>query len=59
MPFGFFTIERWVAGKRGGKSRWVTIAHVDARRSLSDALAEIETRGKPGFFRVVQTQRVV
>jgi hypothetical protein len=53
MPHGFFTIEQW------RNKEWVAVCHLDASRSVSDALKELEGRGKPGFFRVVQTQRMI
>ena len=58
MPHGFFTIEKWTTDN-GTEARWVAVAHLDACYSLSDALAEIEKWDRPGFFRVVQTQRVI
>jgi hypothetical protein len=33
--------------------------HLDAGASLTDALDSIARRDKPGFFRVIQTQRQV
>jgi hypothetical protein len=59
MPFGYFTIERLKSANGGGEPQWVTVAHVHAHQSLSDALAEIERRGKAGYFRVTQMQRVI
>ena len=59
MPYGSFTIEQWKPRKRRGKPEWITVAHIDARQSLSDALRLIEDRGRPGFFRVIQTQRQI
>jgi hypothetical protein len=53
MPSGFFTIEQW------RNKRWVTVSHLSGRQKLTTALAEIERRARPGFFRVVQTQRMV
>jgi hypothetical protein len=47
------------ARKRGAKAEWVAVAHVNAGASLSDALRLIEQRDRPGFFRVIQTQRQV
>ena len=55
MPHGFFTIEQW----RGEKEQWVAVCHLDAGQSVSDALAELERRDKPGYFRIVQTQRMI
>ncbi|HTV48238.1 MAG TPA: hypothetical protein VMG59_07325 [Phycisphaerae bacterium] len=59
MPYGFFTIEQWKPRKRRGMSEWITVAHIDACQSLSDAIRRIEERGRPGFFRVIQTQRQI
>jgi hypothetical protein len=59
MPHGFFTIEQWKPKKRSGASAWAAVVHLNADRSLSDALREIERRDQAGFFRVVQTQRQV
>ena len=59
MPHGFYTIEQWKPRKRGGKAQWVVVAHVNAGASLSDVLQRIEQRDRPGFFRVIQTQRQV
>jgi len=59
MPHGFFTIEEWGPAKRGGKSQWTVVCHVSAEHSLSEAINQLEARGEPGFYRVVQTQRMV
>jgi hypothetical protein len=53
MPTGFFTIEQW----RGGQ--WRTVCHLDARTKPTEAYRELEKRGRAGFFRIVQTQRVI
>jgi hypothetical protein len=55
MPFGFFTIERW----HSKKQQWVPVCHLNADGSITKALEELERRGRPGFFRVVQMQRMV
>jgi len=59
MPYGFFTIEQWKPRKRGGAPEWVAVAHLNAGQTLSDAIRAIEERDKPGFFRVIQTQRQI
>ena len=59
MPRGFFSIEQWKPKKRGGASEWIAVVHMNADRSLSDAMNEIERRDEAGFFRIVQTQRQV
>src|SRR5438105_1896182 len=59
MPHGFFSIEQWTPKKRGGASEWVAVVPLNADRSLSDAMNEIERRDEAGFFRIVQSQRQV
>jgi hypothetical protein len=59
MPHGFFTIDEWKSLKRGQPAQWVTVCHVSADKTLTQAIEELEILGKPGFFRVVQTQRMV
>jgi hypothetical protein len=53
MAHGFFTIEQW------RNKRWVTVCHVDGGKSLTEAIQELERRDKAGFFRIVQTQRMI
>ena len=53
MAHGFFTIEQW------RHKKWLTICHLIGHTKLTDALRELERRDKPGFFRVVQMQRMV
>jgi hypothetical protein len=59
MAHGFFTIEQWKPPKRGAKSAWMPVLHLNANHSLSDALRAIEERDQAGFYRVIQTQRFV
>ncbi len=59
MAHGFFTIEQWKPPEPGLKSTWVPILHLNADRSLSDALQAIEGLDQGGFYRVIQTQRQV
>ena len=53
MAHGFFTIEEW------RNKKWVTVCHLNADQSVTDALQELERRDKSGYFRVVQTQRMI
>jgi hypothetical protein len=48
-----------VSPKRGAKSQWVPIRHLNGDHSLSDAMRSIEEAGKPGLYRVIQTQRQI
>ena len=53
MAHGFFTIEEW------RNKKWVTVCHLNADQSVTDALQELERRDKAGYFRIVQTQRMI
>jgi hypothetical protein len=59
MPYGFFTVEKWVRKSPKTRPQWVAICHLEMGHNLSDAIQEIQNRGKPGFFRVIQTQRMI
>jgi len=53
MAQGFFTIEQW------SNKKWVTLCHLNADQSVTGALEELERRDKPGYFRIVRTQRMI
>jgi hypothetical protein len=57
MAHGFFTVEEWKSAESGSEGSWVEVLQLDAYQSLTKAVAELERRGKPGLFRVTQTQR--
>lgn len=59
MPHGFFTFEQWNSASRRKAARWVPIKDFDAYNPLTGVIAWIESEGQPGFFRVVQTQRMI
>src|SRR5438309_9190327 len=59
MPHGFFTIEQWRRPKRGTKRQWTTIRHLEAGHSLSDAIDLLQQMGRPGLYRIAQTQRLI
>ena len=71
MPHGFFTVERFsrLGSSRGTRKatrsgprapgRWIPAKHLDARNTLTSAIEWIEAQGKPGFYRITQTQRMV
>jgi hypothetical protein len=39
--------------------RWLSVQHLDACHTLSDAIAHIEKLDQPGFYRVQQVQRMI
>jgi len=53
MPQGYYTIEQWT------KEEWVAIAHLPFGLSLTAAENALAKLDKPGFYRLVQMQRVI
>jgi len=53
MPQGYYTIEQWK------KPKWVAIAVLPFGLSLTAAEEALAKLGKPGFYRLVQTQRII
>jgi len=53
MPQGYYTIEQWTRGK------WSAVAVLPFGLSLTDAEDQLARRGKPGLYRLVQTQRII
>ena len=58
MPQGYYTIEQWLKA-RSGEGSWVAVAHLPFGLSLTAAEAELAKWDKPGFYRLVQMQRVI
>ena len=59
MPHGFFTIEQWVRPSHTAPPQWVAVGHLNANRTLSDAISHLEKSGNAGFYRFTQTQRMI
>jgi hypothetical protein len=53
MPQGYYTIEQWK------RPEWVAVAVLPFGLSLTAAEQALECLGKPGFYRLVHTQRIV
>jgi hypothetical protein len=53
MPQGYYTIEQWK------RPNWVVVEVLPFGLSLTEAEEALERLGKPGFYRLVHTQRVV
>jgi len=58
MPQGYYTIEKWARSKKGAPLEWVPVVHLPFGTSLTAAEKAVERLG-PGFYRVVQMQRVI
>jgi hypothetical protein len=59
MAYGYFTIEQWKTPQKGVDSQWISILHLDSHQSLIKALEELQLRGKPNVFRILQMQRCI
>jgi hypothetical protein len=59
MPHGFFTVEQWKPRESGERASWVPILHLDSYQSLTTTVAALEKHGRPGLYRILQTQRCI
>jgi hypothetical protein len=59
MPQGYYTIEQWTQPKQDAQQEWVAIHHLPFGASLTAVENALEKLGKPGFYRLVQMQRVI
>jgi hypothetical protein len=53
MPQGYYTIEQWKP------PQWVMVAALPFGLSLTAAEQALARLGKPGFYRLVHTQRII
>jgi hypothetical protein len=59
MPQGYYTIEQWTRRKKRVAGEWVSVGYLPFGLSLTEAEGALERIGKPGFYRLVQLQRVI
>ena len=59
MPQGYYTIEQWTRSPKTGSGAWVALEQLPFGASLTAAERALEIKGKPGFYRLVHTQRVI
>ena len=53
MPQGYYTIEQWK------RHRWTAVAVLPFGLSLTAAERALAQLGRPGFYRLVHTQRII
>jgi hypothetical protein len=58
MPQGYYTIEKWMRPSARARSKWIAVLQLPLGTSLTAAESAVERLG-PGFYRVVQMQRVI
>ncbi len=59
MPQGYYTVEQWKRPSRGAPAQWVAVAQLPFGTSQTAAEKAVEGLGTPGFFRLIQMQRVI
>jgi hypothetical protein len=59
MPQGYYTIEQWKRPRKAAPSEWVAILTLPFGQTLTAAEQALAKLGRPGFYRVVHTQRVI
>jgi hypothetical protein len=58
MPQGYYTIEKWMRPSAKAQPTWTAVLQLPFGTSLRAAEGAVERLG-PGFYRVVQMQRVI
>jgi hypothetical protein len=58
MPQGYYTIEKWTRPSIRAQPKWIAVLQLPFGTSLTAAESAVERLG-PGFYRVVQMQRVI
>jgi hypothetical protein len=58
MPQGYYTIEQWTPDEAPA-SQWRSVMHLPFGASLTEAEEALQKHGNEGFYRIVQTQRVI
>jgi hypothetical protein len=59
MPQGYYTIEQWRQPRNDAPPDWVGILSLPFGTTLTGAEQALAQLDQPGFYRVVQMQRVV
>jgi hypothetical protein len=59
MPQGYYTIEQWKRPRKGAPPEWVAVLTLPFGATLTDAEQALAELDKPGFYRLVQMQRVI
>jgi hypothetical protein len=59
MPQGYYTIEQWKQPRKGAPPEWVGILVLPFGATLTEAEQALAELDHPGFYRVVQLQRVI
>jgi hypothetical protein len=59
MPQGYYTIEQWKPPRKGAPPQWVAILTLPFGKTLTAAEEALSQLGEPGFYRIVQMQRVI
>jgi len=59
MPQGYYSIEQWARATEDAPAAWIVVLHLPFGATLTAAEEALEKLGKPGFYRIVQMQRVI
>jgi len=59
MPQGYYVVEQWKCSTRDAAAEWTAILVLPFGATLTAAEQALEKLGAPGFYRIVQIQRVI
>ena len=59
MPQGYYVIEQWTHAAKDAPAAWIVVLQLPFGATLTAAEVALEKLGVPGFYRIVQMQRVI
>jgi hypothetical protein len=59
MPQGYYSIEQWKRPRKQRAGTWTPVLQLPFGATLTEAEEILKQLGNPGFYRIVQMQRVI
>jgi hypothetical protein len=59
MPQGYYSIEQWTPSANNDQGAWTVVLQLPFGTTLTAAEGALERLGQPGFYRIVQMQRII
>jgi hypothetical protein len=59
MPQGYYVVEQWTRSTKDAAAEWIPFLILPFGATLTAAEQALEKLGNPGFYRIVQMQRVI
>jgi hypothetical protein len=59
MPQGYYVVEQWMCSAKDSAREWMPVLVLPFGATLTAAEQALEKLREPGFYRIVQMQRVI